>query len=92
MKKNTRHVVSEGEDARETDHACKSSQMITYIFFYCHGVCSVYSTLCIQCAAAWPKKDPETLTFSLQANTVAMSETTNDSNHRPGWTHSHEAQ
>lgn len=33
MKKNTQDTfVSEGEDARETDHAFMSSQMITYIF------------------------------------------------------------
>lgn len=45
--------------------------------------------LCIQCATARPKKAPETLTFSLQANTAAVSETSNDSNLRDGRTDAH---
>lgn len=47
------------------------------------------SMLCIQCATAQPKKAPETLTFSLQANTAAVSETSNDSNLRDGRTDAH---
>lgn len=45
--------------------------------------------LCIQCATAQPKKAPETLTFSLRANTAAVSETSNDSNLRDGRTDAH---
>lgn len=51
-----------------------------YLLVYSHTSCrSVYSVLCIQGVTAQPKKASEKITFSLQVNTAAVSETLIDS-------------